>query len=234
MNILAIGAHPDDIEMNVAGTLLKYKKQGHKIFLVLTTSGNIGSGAIKSKEEVAKTRENEALAAAKILGAEVKFLRYNDERLFNDDDSRTAVLNAIRWANPDVIFTHSPEDKSPDHHTTAELVQDVILSLPVPLFETEYEPCKKKTSVFFWDIATGIDFKPEVYVDIKDTFDDKLKALACHKSQYEWMEHFMEHSIFDMARIISEFRGLQNDMKYAEAFRPFRKHGFMPDFKLLP
>lgn len=234
MNVLFVAAHPDDLELNAAGTLLKYRKAGHKCFIALTTSGNIGSNVIKSKEDVAKTREGEAQAAAKILGAEIMFLRFNDERLFNNDESRTAVLNALRWANPDVIFTHSPEDKSPDHHTTSQIVQDAILLMPVPLLETNYKPCTKKASLFFWETTAGVDFQPEAYVDITDTIEDKVKALECHTSQYEWMDSFMLHRLVDMPKMVNAFRGLQNDMKYAEAFKAFRLHGFMPNYKLLP
>ena len=78
MNILAICAHPDDIEVNCAGTLLKYHQQGHKIFIALTTSGNTGSNLIPSKFETAGTREAEQRKAASYLGAQVRFLRFDD------------------------------------------------------------------------------------------------------------------------------------------------------------
>ena len=96
MNILAVGAHPDDIEYNVGGTLLKYKKQGHKIFIALTTSGNTGSNVMTDPEEIGRVREAEMLKAAETYGAEVRFLRNNDERLMDTDETRSQVLDAMR------------------------------------------------------------------------------------------------------------------------------------------
>ena len=108
MNILALCAHPDDVEFFCAGTLLKYREAGHHIFIALTTSGNIGSNSIESREEVAATREQEQLAAAGTLDAEVRFLRYDDQLLTDTPAVRREILNAIRWADPDVILTNYP------------------------------------------------------------------------------------------------------------------------------
>ena len=103
MNILAFCAHPDDIELNVGGTLLKYKKQGHKIFIALTTSGNTGSNIMTDVEEIGRVREAEMMKSAALFGAEVRFLRNDDERLLDTNETRTQVLDAMRWADPDVI-----------------------------------------------------------------------------------------------------------------------------------
>lgn len=234
MNILVIGAHPDDVELSVGGTLLRYKKDGHKIFIALTTSGNIGSATHSSKEEIADVREAEMLEGAKFFDAQVRFLRNDDELLHNDPETRLQVLNAIRWADPDVIFTHHPSDRSPDHHTTAEIVSDVMLSLGAPLLPTEFKPCTKKPSVFFWEPTAGIGFRPEVYVDISDVIEEKKAALSCHVSQNEWMATYMDRTLIDYVEIIGAFRGFQQGYMYAEAFSTFRIHGFMPDYKLLP
>ncbi|NLD87630.1 MAG: PIG-L family deacetylase [Clostridiales bacterium] len=233
MNILAFGAHPDDIEYSVAGTLLKYKQQGHKIFIALATSGNTGSNVIPTVEEVAATREAEMLEAAKFYDAEVRFLRFDDERLLDTNETRTAVLDALRWAQPDVIFTHNPTDESPDHATLSLLVRHMMLSMPGKLQQSTVTPCTKVPSLFFWENGMGINFLPEVYVDISDTFETKLKALRCHKSQASWMEVFGSVIGDDMAKMAA-FRGVQIGVDYAESFRTFRIHGYMPDFKLLP
>ena len=234
MNILAIGAHPDDIELSVGGTLLRYKKDGHKIYIALTTSGNIGSTTHSSREEIAAVREAEMIEAAKFYDAEVRFLRNDDELLHNTPETRMQVLDAIRWANPDVIFTHHPVDHSPDHHTTAEIVSDMLLSMPASLLPAQGVPCTKKPSVFFWEPSAGIGFQPEVYVDISDVIEEKKAALRCHVSQNAWIERFMDRSLIDMLEIVGAFRGVQCDLMYAEAFSAHRIHGYMPDFKILP
>ncbi len=234
MNILALTAHPDDAEGRCGGTLLKYRKAGHKIFIALTTSGNIGSNTHESREEIARVREAEELEAAKILGAEVRFMRFDDEGLQDTPETRRAVLSAIRWANPDVVFTNAPWDTSTDHGMTGKLVSEVILSLPGKLVPADEPPITKTPSVFFWDPPAGIDFNPEVYVDITEEMDEKLRAMACHKSQYAWTGESHFHDFMDHNKIIDMFRGLQNGCRYAESFVPLRTHGFMPDFKLLP
>jgi LmbE family N-acetylglucosaminyl deacetylase len=234
MNVLAIGAHPDDIEIFCGGTLLKYRRQGHKVFLALTTSGNIGSNLIEGREAIAATREEEQLEAARFYDAEVRFLRHDDEGLIDSQEARRQVINVIRWADPEVIFTNSTEDRSTDHNTTAQIVSRVLLSLPGKNVPADEPPIQKFPTLFHWDTAAGVHFHPEVYVDISDTFDDKIKALECHRSQFAWMDTFQIHTLSDHCRIMAEFRGLQADVRYAEGFRAFRIHGYMPDFRTLP
>ena len=233
MNILAVCAHPDDIECFVGGTLLKYRKQGHKIYIALTTSGNTGSNVMTDTAEIGRVREAEMLESAKIYDAEVRFLRNDDERLLDTNETRTQVLDALRWADPDVVFTHNPEDESPDHWMTSHLVRAMILSLPGRNQQSHEKPCNKHVSVFTWENGFGVNFLPEVYVDISEEFDEKIRAISFHKSQFAYMSDFGA-SLGDDVRACARFRGIQCGCKYAECFRAFRIHGYMPDFKLLP
>jgi LmbE family N-acetylglucosaminyl deacetylase len=234
MNVLAFGAHPDDVDICCGGTLLKYKAQGDKVFIALTTSGNIGSNLHESREEIAAIREQEQLEAAKRYNAQVRFLRHDDEGLQDTPETRRAVLNAMRWADPEVILTHFPGDPSTDHAMTGKLVSEVLLSLPGKLVPADEPPIDKKPSVFYWDTGAGINFLPEVYVDISGVMELKVEALAQHKSQYAWMGVFEPDSLSEFCRTISRFRGAQAGYKYAEGFRAFRIHAYMPNFKLLP
>ena len=234
MNVLAIGSHPDDLEIFCVGTLFKYRQAGHQVFVALTTSGNIGSNVHESREAIAAVREAEQLAAAELYGAPVRFLRFDDEGLQDTPETRRAVLNALRWANPDVILTNCPWDGSTDHAMTARIVREVILSLPGKLVPADEPPISKSPSVFFWDTAAGIGFSPEVYVDISDVMEQKYEAISKHKSQYAWMDTFQIHGFVEHAEIMSRFRGLQAGFKFAEGFAAMRIHGFMPNLKLLP
>jgi N-acetylglucosamine malate deacetylase 1 len=234
MNVLAIGAHPDDIEFYCAGTMLKYAKKGHRVFVALTTSGNIGSNVIDGREEIARTREAEQLEAARFYGAQVRFLRFDDEGLQDTPELRRALIDAIRWAAPDVIFTHYPGDMSTDHNVTGTVVARVLLSLPGKNVPSSEAPLAQAPSLFHWDTAAGLHFEPEVYVDVSDTMEDKLRALAMHKSQVAWMTTFENVTLTDHPRILGAFRGLAIGRPYAEGFRAHRIHGFMPDFSLLP
>ena len=234
LNILAFAAHPDDVELNVGGTLLRYKKAGHNIFIAFATSGNTGSNEMTDTKLIGETREKEALEAAKIFGAKVRFLRNDDERLLDTNETRTQVLDALRWAEPDVVFTHSDFDPSPDHAMTSHLVRSMILSMPGKNQQSNEKPCAKMPSVFMWDTGRSIGFLPEVYVDISDECEEKLKALACHKSQNPWMQVFGNSRFGESARIRAAFFGLQYGCKYAEGFRTWRISGNIPDYKLLP
>jgi len=234
MNILALGAHPDDVEFLCAGTLFRYRQMGHSIYIALTTSGNQGSNLHDNRDEIAAIRESEQLEAAKLLDAQVRFLRFDDEGLVNNEESRRAVINAMRWAKPDVILTNYPRDPSTDHGTTGKLVTDLILSMPGKNVPADEPPVAKKISVFYWDVPGGIDFLPEVYVDISDVLNLKLDALSKHKSQVDWMANFTDDDFFEYCTTLARFRGIQAGYRYAEGFRALRIHGFMPDFKLLP
>jgi len=234
LNILAVSAHPDDVDLNAGGTLLKYKKAGHNIFIAYTTSGNTGSNEMTDTKLIGETREKEALEAAKFYGAKVRFLRNDDERLLDTNETRTQVLDALRWAEPDIVFTHSDNDESPDHKMTSHLVRSMIISMPGINQQSNEKPCKKRPSVFMWETGRGVGFVPEVAVDITDEFETKVKALECHKSQFPYMGEFGNNRFTESMRIRAAYHGLQYGCKYAEGFRGWRTSGYMPDFKLLP
>ena len=234
MNILAIGAHPDDIEFLCAGTLLKYKQQGHKIFIALTTSGNTGSNEIPSRDQLAAIREAEQLEAAKFYDAQVRFLRFEDEGLQDTPETRRAVLTAIRWADPDVILCNPPWDPSTDHGMTGRLVTQVLLSVGGKLHPADLPPIQKSPQVFFWDIPGCLGFHPEVYVDITEHMDKKLQAIACHKSQFGWIQLSMDDDALDYAKTMASYRGYQAGCKYAEGFVGHKMYNFMADPRNLP
>ena len=235
LNILCVCAHPDDAEICCGGTLLKYRKQGHNIFIVLTTSGNTGSNVIRDIKEIERVRESEMLQSAKIYNAQVRFLRADDERLFDSNEMRTKVLDAMRWANPDVIFTHAPNDESPDHWATSKIVRAMILSLPGINQQSSEDPCTKKVSVFTFGTGLEVGFTPEVYVDISEELETVCGAINMHKSQLTYMQNFKGTADLSITkRKMAAFRGVQYGCEYAEGFRAFRISGYMPDFKILP
>jgi LmbE family N-acetylglucosaminyl deacetylase len=233
MNVLAIGAHPDDIEICCAGTLAKYKKTGHDLFIALATSGNQGSNTI-GKDEIAAIREDEAKKSAKILGANIRFMRYDDEGLIDSKETRRSFINCIRWANPDVILTHYPKDKSTDHGLTGELTTRVLLSIQGKNIDADEAPIAKLPSVFYFDTGAGVGFLPDVYVDITDQIDIKKKVFSQHKSQEVWMKTFGVDDFSEYVELYSRYRGLQAGVKYAEGYKPCVFWNFIPDYKLLP
>ena len=121
MKILAVGAHPDDVELLCAGTLAKYKRQGHEVALAIATNGEVGSSTLP-KAEIAAVRRAEAEASAAVIGAEFHWLGYPDEFLFNDADTRLRFIDLVRQVRPDLILCHDPEnDYHPDHVTSGRI-----------------------------------------------------------------------------------------------------------------
>lgn len=218
MRVLAVGTHPDDIEVLCGGTMAKYAARGDQVTIMIATNGNVGSPTL-SKEEIAAVRKQEALDACAVIGADLIWLDYDDEFLFHDRQTRMAFINGIRKANPDVMFALSPTDYHPDHRICGEITIDCRIPVTVPLIVTEYPAMEKVPHVFLMDTVSGIDFKPEVYVDITDTFEIKAQMLRCHKSQDEWIQYMYNVDIVDNAARTSSMRGLGIGVKYAEGFR---------------
>jgi LmbE family N-acetylglucosaminyl deacetylase len=138
MNILAIGAHPDDIEILCAGTLARYAQQSHAIFLASFTSGNMGDLHIPPPE-LARIRKKEAEASAAILGARLFWPAIDDELVFPDEAQRRVMIDLIRQADPDVIFTHSPSDYHPTTATCRSLCS-------TPIFRKACRTCHNRTT----------------------------------------------------------------------------------------
>ena len=224
MNILAIGAHPDDIETMCAGTLAKFAAQGHKVYMATATSGNIGS-ATHTMEEIAEIRKKEAAASAAIIGAEYLCLDYDDEMFYETKEVRLAFINLVRHCKADVIITHNPEDYNPDHELTSKIINDIAVMIPIAHLKTEEPPYDVIPSIWYFEPVAGMNFQPTHYVDITDFYETKMQMLGCMESQKAWMAANYaslrddEERFFDTIRIMSEFRGMQAGCKYAEGFR---------------
>lgn len=240
MNILAIGAHPDDIECNCAGTLAKYASQGHKVFLATATSGNIGS-AHHTMEEIAKIRKAEAAKSAAIIGAEYVCLDYDDEMFFESKEARLRFIDLVRYCKADVILTHNPEDYNPDHELTSKIVNDIAVMIPIAHLKTKNAPYDQIPRIFYFEPANGFNFLPTDYVDITDFFETKKRMLACHESQAAWMADNYKDAykgdqskFFENIEITGKYRGMQSGVKYAEGFIRARDAFRMSCERVLP
>jgi len=199
INILAIGAHPDDIEFGCGGSLIKYSERGHRLFLLVMTGGESGAPS--------ETRMAEQKAAQKILGAEDIFWgRYQDTHLGVDAAMIKKIESVIGSVKPDFIFCNFPDDTHQDHRHLAQAIMSA----------TRYI-----RNVLFYEGPTTQNFNPQVYVDIADTLDRKLDALRAHRSQV-MKTNIEDLSIIEVARSCGNFRGIQGRVKYAEAFHALR------------
>lgn len=219
MRILAVGAHPDDIEFQCAGTLAKYRRLGHQVGLAVATNGEVGSATL-SKAEIAAVREKEARSSAAVLGAEFYWLGYPDEFLFNNAESRLKFIDLVRAARPDLIICPNPvADYHPDHTTVGQILWDIHVMVTVPNIVTDHPPAGVIPEIVYMDTISGVNFIPDKFVDISDDLETKKKMLACHKSQDAWMVNQYGVTCVAMMESFARNRGFQCGCKFAEAFR---------------
>ena len=199
MNILAIGAHPDDIEYGCAGTLIKYAKRGHHIYLMVLTSGQQGGSG--------ETRQQEQLAAAEIMEVQHVFWgEYQDTRLPLNSKLIDKIEEVLVEVKPDLILVNFGDDTHQDHRILTQATMSA----------TRYV-----RNVLFFEVPTTQNFNPQVFVDISDILELKFQVLEAHASQV--MKTNIENmSIVELARANALFRGIQGRVKFAEAFAPLR------------
>lgn len=233
MRVLAVGAHPDDIEFLCVGTLARFKEKKAEIFMSYLCNGDKGHFEIPSPE-LARIRKKEAEKSAKILGAEIQGGMFPDLDIHPDGEARKKVVDLIRVARPDLIITHSPKDYMCDHTTTSKLVIDASFIATLPNYKTEHKPHTLIPPIFFMDTLAGVNFLPTEYVDISDFIKTKEKMLLCHQSQYKWLKEHDGIDYIDSMRKVASFRGLQCGVPYAEGFQPYSVWGRIKAKRLLP
>ena len=220
MNILAIGAHPDDIEILCAGTLARYAEQGHTIFMAVFTLGDMGDLVIPPAK-LAAIRKAETEASAAVLGAQLLWGDVTDELVFPNEAQRRLMIDLLRQADPDVIFTHSPNDYHPDHRYVSQLVFDSYFQKGLPHLPGQQQPACRfgQAMVYYLDNLGGIEFPPTEYVDISAAIETKCRMLQCHQSQVKAMAELAHTDILEMVRVQARFRGFAAGCQYAEGFR---------------
>ncbi len=226
MNVLAIGCHPDDVEIACAGTLLKCVERGDKVIVCHASTGNLGH-VIIPPDELTKIRAEEAKKAGRIAGIEVICAGFDDLDIYSDNkEARDRMIDVIRYAQPDVIITHDPNDYMPDHTAVSKLVFDASFAATLPNM-TDYphrysaedgEPAKL-VPIYYMDTLAGVDFQPTEYVDISSVIETKIEMLECHESQLVWMREHDNIDFADMVRTCSRYRGYQCGADHAEGFR---------------
>ncbi len=198
MNILAIGAHPDDIEYGCGGTLLKLKSKGAKLNLLVMTKGEYGG-----KESV---RKKEQEKVCKKLSAKLYWGGLYDTKILLSKELINLIENNIKKVSPDIIFIHYMEDTHQDHRNISQAT----------ITATRYV-----RNVLFYESPMSINFSPTVFMDIGDVLSKKISLLKTHRSQV-YSTKIKGLSIVEGMTSCAIYRGYQTRVKYAEGFVPLR------------
>lgn len=175
VDVLAIGAHPDDVEMICGGTIAKMVDRGYRVAIVDMTRGELGTRG--TPEE----RAREAEAAARVLGVVERInLGLPDTRVSNDEEARVLVVEQIRRLRPKLVMSHYWDDLHPDHSATGHIVADTMYPAGFANFPARGEPYRPNEYLFF---MAHFGFEPSFIVDIADYHERKLESVKCYRSQ---------------------------------------------------
>lgn len=199
MNVVAIGAHPDDIEIGVGGTVALHQEQGDSVTFLVLTNGSAVEGA------TAELRQQEATEAADVLGVDdVRFLGFEDTRIPDNQRVVKEIESHIESIDPGVIYIHSEQDTHQDHRKAAL---------------TSIAATRKYDKVFsFESPSTRSSYTPNHFVPFTETIlNKKIKSIRTHESQAE--KKYMEA---EAMQGLARFRGRQSNSIYAESFEVVR------------
>jgi LmbE family N-acetylglucosaminyl deacetylase len=187
MRVLAVGAHPDDLELLCGGTLARFVREGHQVAMCHASLGDRGS-FVHTAAEITQIRLPEAQAAASIIGAEHHTL-----------GRAGAEVNAA-----------SPHDYMADHNEVSRLMLDASHIATLPLTTTKHPAHNLVPAVYYMKTLAGVGFAPSEYVDISADVDTRLAALRAHHSQLTWLRDHDGVDIVEWTRVVSAFRGFQS------------------------
>ncbi len=181
LDILAFGAHPDDVEISAGGTVAKHISLGYKVGIVDLTRGELGTRG------TAEIRDAEAAAAAKILGVEVREnLNMPDGFFTNSKENQLKIIAVLRKYQPEIVICNAVSDRHPDHGKGSQVVIDACFYSGLKMIESKEAglsqlPWRPKTIYHYIQFYT---MKPDLVVDVSDFMDKKMESLYAYKSQF--------------------------------------------------
>ena len=192
MNVLAIGAHPDDIELGCGGALLRHVAAGDRVTMLVMTTGERGP-----QDAVSRVIEQEE--AARLIGADLVWGGLSDGAITHDRETVALIDDVVRRCDADVMYTHASNDSHQDHVNTAA---------------SSLSAARKLSRVLCYQAPSTNGFDPTVFVDVEDTLPGKIEALEAHRSQV------LRCDLVDLEALEAAGRywGYKARMRYAEAF----------------
>lgn len=234
--VLAIGAHPDDIEFMMAGTLLSLAHSGYEPHVFVVGSGSCGS-MVTNREDTVRIRLAEAENAAQVMMSQFHPPIADDLEILYELPLLRRVAALIRKVQPDIILTHSLEEYMEDHINTCRLAVTASFSRGMPNFQTD-PPMKayNKDIVIYHCLPYGLcdqfgkKISPDLYIDIKEVIEVKAEALARHESQKRWLDESqgLDSYIQTMKGMGREVGTMSGRFEFAEGWRFHNALGFCP------
>jgi len=176
LDVLAVGTHPDDLEIACGGTLLLLGNRGHRVGAVDLTRGELGTRGS------AELRAEETAAAGRILKLYVREnLGIPDGHIENNVDNRLRVIRVLRRYRPRLVLAPYWEERHPDHVHASRLVTEAAFQSGLSRIETGQESFRPYRVLFY---VSRVGFRPSFVVDISETFERKMEALRCYRSQF--------------------------------------------------
>jgi LmbE family N-acetylglucosaminyl deacetylase len=233
-SVLTIAAHPDDIEIYMAGAMLQLAKRGWDLHYMNLCDGSRGSTTM-NEQECAATRLEEAKRACEVLNATFYAPIYADMEACYTTENLKKVAAVVRMAKPTILLTHSPSDYMEDHEIACRLAVSAAFAHGMPNL-----PSDPPVDVYMEPVTVyhaqpvgnttplGQLVTPHIYVDETEVIDQKIQALACHASQKQWLDESQGlDSYLDTARELSmEVGKMSGKFKYAEGWRRHSHWGF--------
>jgi LmbE family N-acetylglucosaminyl deacetylase len=231
---LAIAAHPDDIEFLMSGTLMLLRKAGYEIHYWNLANGCCGSSK-HDAATIARIRREEAMSAAKAIGAVFHESIASDLEIFYDQPTLARVAAVIREVAPEIVLTHSPVDYMEDHTNTCRLAVTAAFARGMPNFATDPPRPAVSNPVTLYHAQPyshrdplGRPVEPELVIDTSDLIEQKKKMLSKHASQKQWLDESQGLNAYldTLAELDAEVGRMSCLFKYAEGWRRHLHLGF--------
>lgn len=221
LDVLAIGAHPDDIELTCGGTIVKLVKQGKRVGICDLTQGELGTRGSR------ETRSKEAADAAKILGISIREnLGMPDGNIENTSNTRLKVIETIRKHRPEALLFPHWLERHPDHEHAHQLCREAWFYSGLEKIETNLNGSKQEPfrPLKYFHFMQTYEFTPSFVIDISDEYEQRMEAVRSFKSQFHDPESkeretlLSEPGFLDMLRARFEYFGDRIGTKYGEPF----------------
>ena len=231
---MAVGAHPDDIDLMMAGTLIQLGDAGYELHYMNIANGSMGSATLVP-EEIARIRLGEARNAAKSIGATFHEPFVYDLEIFYTQPLIQKLCAIVREVQPEILLIPSPQDYMEDHMNASRVMVSAAFYRNMPNFYTDPQvPITTNDMAVYHALPYGLKDQlrniiiPDFFVDISSVLARKREMLGCHKSQKEWLDQSqgLDNYLNTMEEMSAEVGQMSGEFEYAEGWRRHSHLGF--------